>query len=243
MALTVHDVQVDVAAEHHDEAVEWWAAALGAKQSSDVPGPFTHLDGARSRVGVHLQRIAEGPGGFHLDLAAGSAVDAEVDRLVDLGAEVVSRDAAWTVMRDPAALRFCVVRGRTADDRLSDDRDGLHLRVLMIDVPSDAAAGVAAFWAAALGGEVHRVGERFPAFSYVRPALGQGGPVNLFVQATDTGPARMHVDLHCADVAGRDREVERLVRLGAVEVARREHWVVLRPPGGQLVCVVPDEHP
>ena len=40
---------------------------------------------------------------------------AEVDRLVRLGAEEVSRGRTWVVLRDPAGLLLCVVPHESPD--------------------------------------------------------------------------------------------------------------------------------
>lgn len=237
MAVWVHDLMVDVVGDDHDAAVAWWAEALGGLPRP-VGGPYTHLDGVRSRVGLHVQRVDAGPGGYHLDVAADD-VDAEVERLVALGAAVVDDSRGSVVLTDPVGLPFCVVTGEP-DEQLSDARDALHLRVLMLDVPAAMAGDEAAFWAAALGGQAVPVGDHYPAYTWVRPVAGAGGPINLAVQSLDVGGPRMHVDLHCPDPPARDAAVARLVGRGATIVDRTDHWVVLRAPGGHLACVVPD---
>lgn len=50
----------------------------------------------------------------HLDLACDDR-DAETDRQQSLGAEVVRREAWWTVMRDPAARVYCNTGRRPGD--------------------------------------------------------------------------------------------------------------------------------
>jgi hypothetical protein len=47
----------------------------------------------------------------HLDLRALTSMDAEVERLVGLGAQVVERYDDITVMRDPEGNEFCVEPG------------------------------------------------------------------------------------------------------------------------------------
>ncbi|RKT56289.1 VOC family protein [Saccharothrix australiensis] len=51
---------------------------------------------------------------LHLDLAADGDRDAEVARLVGLGARVVDRDPElpWVVLADPAGNEFCVLPPR-----------------------------------------------------------------------------------------------------------------------------------
>lgn len=59
-----------------------------------------------------------GPGRLHLDLYADD-VDAEVERLVGLGARRIRRveegDTWWWVLRDPDGNEFCVVSAQGAD--------------------------------------------------------------------------------------------------------------------------------
>jgi hypothetical protein len=87
------------------------------------------------------------------------------------------------------------------------------------------------FWAAALGARTVRGDEDDDPYVAL-----QGATSFAFeVQAVDDTP-RYHLDIETDDVAA---ETERLTRLGAVEVARHEGWVVLRAPGGHLFCVVP----
>lgn len=237
MSLHVRNVQVDVPADEHDAALAWWAAALGGTPRTAGEG-FTHLDGVRARVGVHVQRTGSG-GGYHLDLAADD-VAGEVARLVELGAELVDDDRPWTVLRDPAGLAFCVTAG-AGEETLSDAREGeVHLRVLMLDVPGDVADVEAAFWADALDGDARPVGERYPEYTWVHGVQGPGGDVDMAVQATGGTTPRLHVDLHCPTPSVRDVEVDRLTGLGAEVAGRAHHWVVLRAPGGMLACVVPD---
>lgn len=234
----VRAVRVLVPASVHDEAVAWWGAALGGRVGGSG-GPATTLTGARSRVGVRV--VADDSGqGYEVELATGD-VEADVGGLVAAGGRLVDEGPGRAVVTDPAGLSVRVVVDDGERVQLDDDRGALHLRVLMLDVPADTADEVAGFWAAALGGEPVPVGARYPEYTWIRQAAGPGGPVNLCVQALHDGGPRMHVDLHCPDEAARDAELARLTRLGAQVTARTHHWVVLRAPGGQLACVVPDQ--
>jgi catechol 2,3-dioxygenase-like lactoylglutathione lyase family enzyme len=241
VALRIRNLQVDVPAAEHDDAVAWWSHALGGtpRRADDT---YTHLDGVRARVGVHLQRLGEGPAGYHLDLEADD-VDAEVRRLVALGAEDVGPvpgEDEEVVLRDPAGLPFCIAPVGQPQ-HLSDERgDGVHLRVLLLDVPADVADEEAAFWAAALGVQSHRE-ERYPEYVALVGVPGHRRPTNLYVQAIGEGAARMHVDLHCRDLAAQEVALSTLTARGAREVGRMERWVTLRVPGGTLACVVPDQ--
>lgn len=240
--LRIRNVQVDLPPAAFDDGAAWWAAALGGTPR-ETDGVYVHLDGVRAPVGVHLQRLGDGPAALHLDLEADD-VAAEVARLLDLGAEdlgpVPGEEHGERILRDPAGLVCCVAPVGQAQ-QLSAERSPSDLRLLVLDVPADAHAASHAFWGAALGGE-SGVGERQPEYAWVGGLQGPGGgEVGLLVQRLEDGPARVHVDLHVADRAARDAEVARLVGLGATHVAAARSWVTLATPGGPLVCVVPDD--
>ncbi|MCX4747066.1 VOC family protein [Kitasatospora sp. NBC_01287] len=111
-----------------------------------------------------------------------------------------------------------------------------HVTVDCADPPK-----LAAWWAQALGGSVTA---DFGGFY----ALVEGGGLAMGFQKVPearTDKNSVHVDLAASD---RAVEIERLIRLGATEVA--EHtvpglaWTVLRDPEGNEFCVsgpAPDE--
>lgn len=106
-----------------------------------------------------------------------------------------------------------------------------RLTAVLIDVPSAEHDAAAAFWSQALGHEGKRL-ERHPEYSF----LGQVTPgIEFMVQATGDEQPRIHIDIESDDV---DAEVERLTRLGAVEVERVHSWVIMRDPAGVAFCVV-----
>jgi hypothetical protein len=102
-----------------------------------------------------------------------------------------------------------------------------------VDSPLADAAKSVDFWAAALGATPVRGDEADDPYTELRGAIRRG--VTFEVQAVDDAQ-RYHLDIETDDVAA---ETERLIGLGASEVALHEGWVVLRAPGGHLFCVVP----
>ncbi len=78
--------------ERPDDAAAFWGAALGLVETQREDGDRWIVLGDHStgrRIG--LQRGAARPGGVHLDLDCELAdFDAEVDRLIGLGARLVS---------------------------------------------------------------------------------------------------------------------------------------------------------
>jgi hypothetical protein len=242
VSLRLRDVQIDVPAGQFDAAVELWSQLLGAhgsRRSSD--GTFVHLLGPASPFGVHLQQLEDGPAGYHLDLETRD-VDAEVARLVDLGARESGRPGGGATLRDPAGLPFCVRPWGEVDEKLQARRgDDPGLEFIVIDVATDAHAATDAFWAAALGAASHPVPPPNEAYRYLTSFEGPGGPGHILVQDTGPdGPTRLHLDLHVDTRRGRDAVVERAVALGATRHGAVHHWIVLATPQGHLFCVVPD---
>jgi len=99
---------------------------------------------------------------------------------------------------------------------------------------------LAAFWAAALGGEAVVVEDNPGDFEVTVTAP---GAALLFMPVAEpkTVKNRVHLDLQPQD-RGRDAEVERLLGLGATLVDDRREpggrgWVVLADPEGNELCV------
>mgnify|MGYP001557124282 CR=1 FL=1 len=94
-----------------DRLTEFWAPALGYVNLGTA-GNYVALfpNGARGPK-LLLQRVAEPKtvkNRMHFDLRAPDGIDAEVDRLVILGASVHARHDGLVVMQDPEGNEFCV---------------------------------------------------------------------------------------------------------------------------------------
>lgn len=239
MTLRLRNVQLDVPADGYDEAVGFWAAALGATTRAGE-GPYTHLVGPRSPVGVHLQRLGDGDQRIHLDLDTDD-VDAEVERLVELGAAWAWDDPDGPVLTGPAGDYLCVCHSGQRQDLGSTDGPAVRLELVVHDVATELVDDVAAFWAAALGVDAKPLDPPFDPYRYLAGVAVPGGQMGMLVQ--DIGPGastRIHLDLHVPDPAARDAEVGRLTSLGANTRDRTHHWVVMSDPAGAVFCVVPD---
>lgn len=241
MSLRIRDVQVDVPAERFEVTAAFWADALGATRRP-AAGPFTHLVGVAGTIGLHLQRLGDGPGGYHLDLEADDP-DAEVARLRDLGA-MPGRGApdGPPVLLDPAGLAFCVCRrGAGEPERLRAARpDRGFLELVAIDLPHTERVAGTAFWAAVFGLEARHLPPPVDAFTLLHGGHGPaGGPVDVLVQDIGETPARVHLDLHLQVPDAREAEVARLTALGATTLAVHERWHTLADPAGNPFCVVP----
>jgi hypothetical protein len=107
----------------------------------------------------------------------------------------------------------------------------LRLAGAFVDVPKADHERAVAFWTAALG-KTPEVSATFPDYAQydeVTPGL------YFMVQATGDDARRVHIDFDSDD---RDADVERLKALGASELSRSHHWVVMNSPTGVTFCIV-----
>ena len=112
--LHAHNVVIDCA--DHDVVVAFWAAALGWEPSR-VNEQFVSLrppPGSDAAFALLFQKVPEPKivkNRVHVDFDTGE-MEAEVARLVDLGATVVAERSLgsfrWTVVADPEGNEFCV---------------------------------------------------------------------------------------------------------------------------------------
>ncbi len=94
-------------------AADFWSQALGmerVEKPDDEPAPekYVHLKNKDSHMDVEVQKVPH-PSRVHLDIETDN-VEAEVARLVKLGAKVAEKIGSWVVMEAPTGQRFCVVR-------------------------------------------------------------------------------------------------------------------------------------
>ncbi|WP_112241951.1 VOC family protein [Kribbella monticola] len=106
-----------------------------------------------------------------------------------------------------------------------------RVSTFLIDVHRDDVDEARGFWAEALG---VRTSSPDGEPQFVTLHHGLPGYV-LAIQSIDDDP-RYHLDIETDDV---DAEVERLLKLGAVEVSSWQGCRTLRAPGGHLLCVIP----
>ncbi len=107
--ILLREVVIDVPSHQVEAAKQFWAAALDAdaRQLKDYT-EFIALHNPAARCVVGLQDIGDAAARLHIDIESDD-VEAEVDRLVALGAAVERRHREWVVLRDPVGLLLCVV--------------------------------------------------------------------------------------------------------------------------------------
>jgi predicted enzyme related to lactoylglutathione lyase len=104
----LHGLSIDVPRADHARAVAFWGAAFGVEPAVSEKYPeFAQLADVTPGCYVLVQATGDSDSGIHLDYAT-TQRDRDADRLVAAGAEEVSRDYAWAVLRDPADQPFCL---------------------------------------------------------------------------------------------------------------------------------------
>jgi catechol 2,3-dioxygenase-like lactoylglutathione lyase family enzyme len=104
-------VLIDCRTTDLEEAARFWADALGRPVDRDHPGTrgnYVMLETPPDEPIVQIQRV-DHESRVHIDIETDD-LDAEVARLIKLGATVLDRLDRWVVMQAPTGQRFCVVR-------------------------------------------------------------------------------------------------------------------------------------
>lgn len=131
MPAKLHSVDFD--SERPSHVAEFWANALGyvmrpydaaeierlrARGIDDIADdPIVVIDpptaGPPSLFFIKVPERKTTKNRLHLDIVAGTSVEAEVERLIGLGARVLAtyceEDGRWTTMMDPEGNEFCVL--------------------------------------------------------------------------------------------------------------------------------------
>ena len=104
-------VLIDCNTEDVDKAAQFWAGALGRPVDLAHAGSrsnYRMLETPPDEPIVQIQRVGH-ESRVHLDIETDD-MPAEIARLTDLGAKIVTRLERWVVMEAPTGQRFCVVR-------------------------------------------------------------------------------------------------------------------------------------
>lgn len=111
-------VLIDHPAASYDAAATFWAGATGHERAGETPGsdhPFEGLADLPGGIQVALQTL----GGdtrprVHLDIETDD-VEAEIARVVALGAKLVEQREGYAILSDPGGVVFCVVPVQTGE--------------------------------------------------------------------------------------------------------------------------------
>ncbi|GHD51548.1 glyoxalase [Thalassobaculum fulvum] len=107
-------VVIDCRTDDLDDATAFWTGALGYDVAPDQSDDrYVSLVGPGGEVKIILQKV-EHDSRVHLDIETDD-IEAEVERLVGLGAAIVARIKGWVVLEAPSGHRFCVVKPQRSD--------------------------------------------------------------------------------------------------------------------------------
>lgn len=106
---------IDCNTDSLDNAAAFWSAALGTTvtdPNEGSEGKYAVLGNTPGDLHIEVQRV-DHPSRVHIDIESDD-IEAEVARLVALGAKEVSRPhgGRWVVLEAPTGQRFCVIRMR-----------------------------------------------------------------------------------------------------------------------------------
>lgn len=101
---------VDVPRTDFDKTARFYGKLLGKPVEVDPDEPdYASYGDYVTGFDLYVQGIGEDVPRVHLDIETDD-IEAEVARLVALGATEVARIQGWVVMRDPVGIIFCVIR-------------------------------------------------------------------------------------------------------------------------------------
>jgi len=112
LAALVLDSKVD----DIEQANVFWEQALGltcVRSEEQWSTKYSHLKSPDDQPHILIQKTAH-ESRVHIDIETDN-IAAEVERLKDIGAQVVETFERWVVMEAPTGHRFCVVNPQRAD--------------------------------------------------------------------------------------------------------------------------------
>ena len=101
-------ILIDCQTDDPESAARFWSAALGyPTRPRKADSPYVDLDTPERELYLSVQAV-DHDSRVHVDIETDN-VDAEVARLVELGARELGRIKDWVVMAAPTGQRFCIV--------------------------------------------------------------------------------------------------------------------------------------
>ncbi|WP_238420753.1 VOC family protein [Gordonia sp. 'Campus'] len=230
---------LDFPADVFGSEVTFWRAIAGSTVSPPRGDhrEFASLEPFNGDAHLRVQRIADGPGGIHLDIHTPDPGVAAAEALA-LGATSVRDAGTHLTLASPAGFVFCLVpwtgeSGRSRPIRFPGGAISI-VDQLCIDVPHRAFDAEVAFWTELLDTPATQRGH--PELVGLRrdPSVTLGILLQRKQDGVDDEPARAHLDLATNSVAD---EVARHEGWGATVVEHFPHWTVMADPVGMLYCI------
>jgi predicted enzyme related to lactoylglutathione lyase len=108
-------VIIDCQTKDLASAAKFWSEAFGRPRKEGNPANSNYVTLAMKpgEILCEVQAVSH-ESRAHLDIETDD-IEAEVKRLVALGAKEVERIQTWVVMQAPTGQKFCVVRPQTKD--------------------------------------------------------------------------------------------------------------------------------
>jgi predicted enzyme related to lactoylglutathione lyase len=111
----LYSAYVDVPRSDFEESVRFYGELLGKPATIAADDPdYASYGEAATGIQLYVQGVGDPTPRVHLDIETDD-VEAEVARLVALGATEVERINTWVVMKDPVGTVFCVIRVQNAE--------------------------------------------------------------------------------------------------------------------------------
>lgn len=211
---------IDLPPAGYDAGVAFWEGVTGysVSPSRGERGEFATLVPPEGDAFLRVQRVADGPGGVHLD--------------------VHRPGQPFEVRRSPGGFAYCEVSEPLTRRPPPATWPGGHrsqVDQVCLDIAPAAYERECAFWRDLTGLEL-RQSRYFEEFRTLRRPADQ--PLRLLLQRV--GDDRPRVTAHL-DVFATDREAETLRHeaLGATVLRRHQHFTVLTDPTGAAYCITP----
>jgi catechol 2,3-dioxygenase-like lactoylglutathione lyase family enzyme len=226
---------IDRPLDRFAQAGTFWTTVTGSRLSPlrGSDHEFATLLPRTGEAALKLQGVHD-QGGAHLDLEVDD-VPAAIEAAQRLGATVVGSKLVSEVMRSPGGQLFCMEPWDGALSRpavfVHPDLTSSRLDQVCLDIAPAQNDVEQQFWTALTGWELHASVR--PECNLLRPPPGL--PIRILLQRLGSDRASSaHVDLACSDI-----EATRVwhEQLGAREVGRGPHWIVMEDPTGGVYCL------
>ncbi len=211
---------IDLPAAAYDVGVRFWEGVTGyaVSPSRGEQGEFATLVPPEGDAFLRVQRIADGPGGVHLD--------------------VHRPGQPFEVRRSPGGLDYCEVSEPLSRRPPPATWPGGHWSIVdqvCLDIAAPAYERECEFWRDLTGLELQD-STYFEEFrTLARPA---DQPIRVLLQRVGDDRPRVtaHLDVYTDD---REAETRRHEELGATVLRRHPHFTVLTDPAGAAYCITP----